>query len=123
VDLSGAATGPSEEELQLIQSAERFVALLAARDQAVGRRARRWLSGLTRDVRRLAEGPAWGAGGHDRVEQTLRPRGRWQDTVLAWLPDAWHHDQPRPWAEHIVSLCRPLEPPAHVLHIPPTGER
>jgi hypothetical protein len=122
VDLSGAATGPSEEEQQLIEAAERFVAHIESIDKGVSRRARRWLRGCLADVRKLAEAPTWGGGGRDRIAQTLRPRGRWQDTVLAWLPDAWRHDQPRPWAEHIVSLCRPTDPPAHVLHVPPTGE-
>lgn len=122
VDLSGAATGPSEEEQQLIQAAERFVAHIESLDKGVSRRAQRWLRGCLADVRRLAEAPAWGGGGRDRIAQTLRPRGRWQDTVLAWLPDAWRLGRPRPWAEHIVSLCRPTEAPAHVLHVPPTGE-
>jgi uncharacterized protein YllA (UPF0747 family) len=122
VDLSGAATGPSEEEEQLIQAAERFVSQLEGLDPGVSRRARRWLRGVQTEVRRLAEAPAWSGGGRDRFAQELRPRGRWQDTVLAWLPHALRHDQPRRWAEHIVSLCRPLDPPAHVLHIPPHGE-
>lgn len=122
VDLSGAATGPSKEEQELIQAAERFVAHLEALDKGVSHRARRWLRSTEDDIRRLAEVPAWGGADRNRSEQLLRPRGRCQDTVLAWLPEAWRHDRPGAWAEHIVSLCRPLDPPAHVLHIPPYGE-
>lgn len=122
VDLSGAATGPSKEEQELIQAAERFVAHLEALDKGVSHRVRRWLRSTEADIRRLAEAPAWGGADRSRFAQLLRPRGRCQDTVLAWLPEAWRHDRPGPWAEHIVSLCRPLDPPAHVLHIPPYGE-
>jgi hypothetical protein len=107
----------------LLDAARAFVAEVRALEPLKAAGAERWLRRVEHGAWRLAETPWW----HGRLRQdartALRPRGRAQDTVLAWIPDALHDGRPRAWAEHIVSLCRPLDPPGHVLHVPPGDVR
>ncbi len=114
-----AGAAPFTEEQALLAAARTFTRRVLDLDPGLARSASRWLAGLERGARRLAEAPAWRGRLRPENLQRLRPRGRWQDTVLAWLPDALRGAGPRAWAEHVVSLCRPLEPPAHVLHVLP----
>jgi hypothetical protein len=78
----------------------------------------RFAARAVRDAHALAESPEWrGRGG--RADARLRPRGRHQDAVLGWLPEAFGPGAHQGWAEHLIALSRPLEPPVHVLHSPP----
>ncbi len=114
-----AADELARHETALLDSARAFSAAAKAIEPANAAAAERWLSRVEHGARRLAETPLWRGHIRQDARSVLRPRGRPQDTVLAWLPDALHHGAPRLWAEHIVSLCRPLDQPAHVLHVPP----
>jgi len=105
-------------EAALREAAARLANAVAAAEPSLAGRAQRWREKAERTARRLAEAPHW-HGAHAGAFELLRPRGRAQDTVLAWLPDAWRAGRPDAWGRHVVALCRPLEPPAHVLHVPP----
>lgn len=121
VDLRDAARHAhplAAEERALEEAATRLAEGVAALAPALAARARRWREQSARTAHRLAESPHW----HNQRGSTftvLRPRGRAQDTVLAWLPDAWRAGRPAAWGARITELCRPLEPPEHVLHVLP----
>jgi hypothetical protein len=124
IDLAGAtAAAPMREEQALLEAARAFSRRVLAIDPGLGGRVARWLAGVESSARRLAEAPAWRGRGRADTLRHLRPRGRWQDTVLAWLPDACRLGEPRAWAERLVELSHPLEPPAHVLHVLPEEGR
>jgi len=121
VDLDEAARHAhplAAEQEALERAAERLELAVTRAAPGLAARARRWRQAAERTARRLAEEPHWhGRGGG--AWSALRPRGRAQDTVLAWLPDAWRAGRPEAWGRHIVMLCRPLDPPEHVLHLLP----
>jgi hypothetical protein len=108
-----------ESARQLLEQGERFVDDITRRDDGLRARAERFRRRLRRDVRRLAEAPAWRGRAPASVLQLVRPRGRPQDTVLAWVLDAWGAGDPAAWGRHIAGLCRPLEPPVHIVHTLP----
>jgi hypothetical protein len=121
VDLRDAARRAhplAAEERALEDAAARLAEGVAAIAPALAARARRWREQSERTARRLAEAPHWHAR-RGSAFTALRPRGRAQDTVLAWLPDAWRAGRPGAWGARITELCRPLEPPEHVLHVLP----
>lgn len=105
-------------EAALREAAARLAREVAAAEPSLAGRARRWREKAERTARRLAEAPHW-RGARAGAFARLAPRGRPQDTVLAWLPDAWRAGRPAAWGRHLAGLCRPLDPPAHVLHVPP----
>jgi hypothetical protein len=124
IDAAGAAGAADGSELldsqdALAAAARAFAERVQALDPGSASAAHRWLERTLHGVQRLADAPRWRGRMRPDAWQSLRPRGRPQDTVLAWLPDALRHGDPSAWAEHIVSLCRPLDPPAHVLHVLP----
>jgi len=124
IDLEDATrAAPLAEEQALLEAARALSRRVLALDPGLGAQAARWLAGVERGAHRLAEAPAWRGRARADTLQHLRPRGRWQDTVLAWLPDACRLGEPRVWAERLVALSRPLEPPAHVLHVLPEEGR
>lgn len=106
------------EEAALRDAADAFVSAVAARDADLAPRLRRWSDALTRSARRLAEAPSFRGRPADARTTWLRPRGRAQDAVLAWLPQLDGHAPPA-WGAHVVSLARPFDPPTHVLHSGP----
>jgi len=85
---------------------------------ALAPRARRWRAKAESTARRLAAAPHW-HGARGAAWSALRPRGRPQDTVLAWLPDAWRSGRPAAWGARLIELAAPLDPPEHVLHLLP----
>lgn len=106
------------EERALLDAADAFVDAISARDADLAPRLRRWSTSLRRAARRLAEAPSFRGKPADARTAWLRPRGRAQDAVLAWLPQLADHD-PAEWGAHVVSLVRPFDPPTHVLHTGP----
>jgi hypothetical protein len=126
VPLDGADAAPDvAEHAALSEAAQAFVEFISAADPSLRGRAERFLARTRRDARRLAEALAWRGRTVHRTppgrSQHLRPRGRPQDTVLAWLPDAWADGDPARWGRRIVGLARPLDPPAHVLYTTRSG--
>ena len=107
-------------EASFVDSARAFGRHVEDADAGLQGKVRRWLEKVEQGAHRLAEAPTWRGSGAGRRLQALRPRGRPQDTVLAWVPDAWSADDPAGWGSHIVSLSAPLEPPRHVLHAYPS---
>jgi hypothetical protein len=118
VDASRLAHPLAEPERALAEAAARLAEAVTAASPALAGRARRWRERAERTARRLAEAPHWHAR-RGSAAAVLRPRGRAQDTVLAWLPDAWHAGRPAAWGARLVELCSPLEAPEHVLHVLP----
>jgi bacillithiol synthase len=121
VDLEEAARRShplAAEERALLEAAERLARAVAQAAPELAGRARRWRAKAEGTARRLAAAPHW-HGARGALWSALRPRGRPQDTVLAWLPDAWRAGRPAEWAARIVELCAPLDPPEHVLHLLP----
>jgi len=114
-----AAAELERRETALLEAARAFAAASRSLEPGNAPAAERWLRRVEHGARRLSETPFWRGRIRQDALSMLRPRGRPQDAVLAWLPDALQHGAPRAWAEHIVSLCRPLDPPSHVLHVPP----
>ena len=102
-----------------IEAAERFATAVEGEDPGLRRRLDRFLGKTRRDVDRLAQAPIWRGGGSEALMR-FRPRGRLQDTVLAWLPDALEAPSPQAWSSQLVELCQPLQPPEHVLYSYPT---
>ena len=107
------------EEQALIDAARAFTRSVAARDELLDARLRRWADSLQRSARRLAEAPSFRGKPADARTSWLRPRGRAQDAVLAWLPQLAAADHPAAWGAHIVSMARPFEAPVHILHSGP----
>lgn len=124
-----ASAGPNENlrapaaELHSLQeAANRFVLAMIRSDAELGRRAQRITETFTQRARRLAETPSFRSGRLVGFEH-LRPRGRHQDSVLAWVTEAWRDGDPVGWARQIVDLCHPTEPPRHVVYIAPRSPR
>lgn len=113
------AAGGATEATALIEAADRFAQELGARDPRTLPRLERFAAFVRRRALSLAEQPAWHGRAARGMRAMTRPRGRWQDSVLAWLPDAWLDDDPAGYGQHLVSLCRPLDPPVHVIHTYP----
>jgi hypothetical protein len=107
----------ADDQRALETAAARLAEAVARAAPSLATRARRWQQAAERTARRLAEAPHWHGAGN--AWTALRPRGRAQDTVLAWLPDAWRAGRPAGWARRLVGLSRPLDPPEHVLHLLP----
>jgi len=121
VDLDDAARRShplAAEEHALLEAAERLARAVAQASPALAPRARRWRAQAESTARRLAAAPHW-HGARGAAWSALRPRGRPQDTLLAWLPDAWRAGRPAAWAARLVELAAPLDPPEHVLHLLP----
>ncbi len=113
---SAESSSPVDGPLaDLVDSLTSFQKAVAALDTQLATRTERFAVRVARDARALAEAPAW-RGKHVRKNPRLRPRGRYQDAVLGWLPEAFGPDSPENWAESIIGLSQPLEPPVHVLH-------
>jgi len=108
-----------EAEQRLLAAARAFGERVLAVEPSLAGRARRFLGTVRKGARRLAAAPAWRRSGLGRRRDTLRPRGRPQDAVLAWLPDAARAPSPACYADHLLALADPLAPPAHVLHALP----
>jgi len=104
--------------LALLHEAGDFTSVVRSEAPSLDRQLRRFLEKLRRDAQRLAEAPHWRTARLDEWT-TLLPRGRAQDTVLAWIADAYSGIlSPPDWANRLLDLCRPMEPPRHVLHDP-----
>lgn len=112
-------TPVSEAERDLRAAIERFSRELGSLDPGLAPRLDRFARHVEGGARRLAEQPAWRGQAARGMRAMTRPRGRWQDSVLAWLPDAWSAGDPEGYGRFLVSLCRPLEPPVHVIHTYP----
>lgn len=111
-----SSRGPLDDPLaQLLASLSKFRTAVTDLDPKLAARADRFAHRSERDARALAETPEW-RGRSGRAEARLRPRGQAQDAVLGWLPEAFGPEAPPLWAEHIIGLCQPFEPPAHMLH-------
>jgi hypothetical protein len=108
--------GLAEARSTFLAAARAFAERIRGSDRGLEARTRRWFGAVERGANRLAEAPAWrGMTG----QAALRPRGRYQDQVLAWLPEALRGPDPARWGQHIVGLARPLDPPRHVIHTYP----
>jgi len=108
--------GPLDNPLaQLLASLAKFRTAVTDLDSGLAARADRFAHRSERDARALAEAPEW-RGRSGRAQSRLRPRGQSQDAVLSWLPEAFGPEAPPLWAEHIIGLSQPFEPPAHILH-------
>jgi hypothetical protein len=102
----------------LIAASQAFVAKTRQVDASQTARLERFALRIERTARSLAEAPLW--KGRGRGDETrLRPRGRFQDSVLGWLPQAFGSVHPARWGEYITELCEPLAAPRHVLHVGP----
>lgn len=112
-----------EAEHALSEAVNRFSEAVARVDPGLQPKLQRFAESISRRARKLAEAPAWRGLRASGLSQRVRPRGRWQDTVLAWLPDALGADDPAGYGRHLVSLSRPLEAPVHVLHSLPGPSR
>lgn len=114
--LDSSSTPAGEAEQALRDALRRFTAGIADADPGLLPRLERFASGVNARARRLAEMPTWrGRASHD-LRTLARPRGRCQDAVLAWLPDAIACGDLPAYGRHLVTLCRPLESPIHMLH-------
>jgi hypothetical protein len=100
-----------------------FADEISTADPSLRARAERLVARTRRDALRLGEAVTWHGRTPPGRSQHLRPRGHPQDTVLAWLPDAWERGDPASWGRRIVELAQPLDPPGHVLYVAPTGEQ
>lgn len=103
---------------ELRRAAEEFERQLLRRDPELAPSTERWRRRLARDLERLSARPFWRGRMLGALIEQLRPRGRAQDAVLSWLPDACAAD-PRAYAEHLLELAAPDQPPVHVFHTPP----
>lgn len=111
-----ASRAPVDKPLaNLLGSLDAFRATVSDVDPGVAARVDRFAARATRDAHALAESPEW-RGRSGRGEPRLRPRGRFQDAVLGWFPDAFGPHALPTWAEDIIQLSQPFEPPHHVLH-------
>lgn len=119
LDLSAGSAPAQRNERALLAAAREFAGSLRARDPGLAPRVQRFEERLVRTVRRLAEAPSWRGRGQLGPAQAIHPRGRYQDTTLSWLPQAWSADDPAGWARHIVSLAQPMAEPEHVVHAYP----
>jgi hypothetical protein len=120
--LDDADQPPVADDGALDAALDHFAASVGAADPSLRARAERLAARTRRDARRLLDALAWHGRTPPGRREHLSPRGRPQDTVLAWLPDAWAHGDPAAWGRRITDLARPLDPPAHVLHVAPPGE-
>lgn len=119
LDLAASPTPAQADEMDLLAAAHRFAGAMGAQDPGLGSRLQRFEERLARTVRRLAEAPHWRGRGQLGPAQAIHPRGRYQDSVLSWLPQAWSAGDPAGWGEHIISLSRPMTEPEHVVHAYP----
>jgi hypothetical protein len=116
LDLKQGTAPVQRAESSLVAAAHEFARLLRSDDPGLAARLRRFEERLTRSARRLAEAPSWRGRGQLGPAQAIHPRGRYQDTTLSWLPQAWSTGDPTGWAETIVNLCQPLRRPEHVAY-------
>jgi hypothetical protein len=114
--LEAGSSPAGEAERALAAALEAFQHDVSAADPGLRPRLERFARGVTSRARRLAEMPSWRGRAMHGLRSLARPRGRWQDAVLAWLPDALACGDLGLYGRHLVSLCRPLDPPVHVLH-------
>lgn len=114
--LEAGSSPAGEAERALAEALEAFQREVSATDPGLRPRLERFSRGVTSRARRLAEMPSWRGSAMQGLRSLARPRGRWQDAVLAWLPDALACGDLGLYGRHLVSLCRPLDPPVHVLH-------
>jgi hypothetical protein len=114
--LEAGSSPAGEAERALASALEAFQRDVSAADPGLRPRLERFARGVTSRARRLAEMPSWRGRAMHGLRSLARPRGRWQDAVLAWLPDALACGDLGHYGRHLVSLCRPLDPPVHVLH-------
>jgi len=99
-----------------LASARVFAAELRRADARLATELDRWERRLQRDLDRLSARPFWLGSQRGSMSQVLRPRGRAQDAVLAWLPDAWAAGDPGAWAAKLVGMARGHEAPVHLFH-------
>ncbi len=111
---SRSTSGPAEHAVR--EALRDFARTFDDGPARIAARAERWRRSTESAMRRLAEQRAWHTRPRSLLTATLSPRGRPQDTVLAWLPDALEHGGPASWGRRLVDLARPLDPPRHVLH-------
>ena len=103
----------------LIKLASELAQHASQGDPETARRARRWLAALEHSARRLAETPLWRGRLPAGLDTLLRPRGRPQDAVLAWLPIALASGDLAAWGRDLVERARPCDAPRHHLIAPP----
>ena len=110
-----------EARTALLEAGADFAGRLGAEDPGLAPQLDRFLRKLRRDALRLDAAPSW-RGRRRGLAELIRPRGRHQDAVLAWLPE-WLQTglPPADWVAHLENLCDPLAPPRHILHTPPGG--
>jgi hypothetical protein len=120
--LDGERGAEAPESVALMEALKAFADGIAQADPSLRGRAERLVSRTRRDAQRLEEALVWRGRTPPGRSQLLTPRGRPQDTVLAWLGDAWEHGDPAGWGRRIVGMAEPLDPPAHVLYVTPPGD-
>ncbi len=119
LDLAASPTPAQADAEDLLAAAHRFAGAVATQDPGLSPRLHRFEERLSRTVQQLAEAPHWRGRGQLGPAQAIHPRGRYQDSVLSWLPQAWSAGDPAGWGEHIISLSRPMAEPEHVVHAYP----
>ncbi len=116
-DGSGSMDAELVQQLETLrQAAREFAQRVETLEPSLSGKLERWLGSTEQGARRLAEAPGWRGQQAAGVAAFVRPRDRYQDAVLAWLPEVARAADPAAWGRHIIGLCRPLEPPRHVLH-------
>lgn len=103
----------------LLAAAQRFTRSISLQDPNLLPRLERFTRGLRRATDRLAAMPSWRGKAARGMRAMVRPRGRPQDAVLAWLPDALLGPDLPTYGRHLCSLCQPLKAPVHMLHTYP----
>ncbi|MGQ0552345.1 MAG: bacillithiol biosynthesis protein BshC [Planctomycetota bacterium] len=116
VDLSEGGVADVRDEF--LRAAARFSRAVVTRDAQAAAGVERWLARLERDARRLETALVWRTRPRAEHDHSLWPRGRPQDTVLAWLPNAVRSPSLSEWGRGIISLARPLEAPQHIFYSP-----
>ena len=110
--------------LQVLEQAlDDFRRELVADQPWLAPRADRYAARALRGARRLVEAPLWQRRGILGPSQGIHPRGRYQDTTLAWAPDAFAAGRPADWGAFISDLCEPCAPPEHVAYTLPEDLR
>ncbi|GJM21902.1 MAG: hypothetical protein DHS20C15_18170 [Planctomycetota bacterium] len=101
---------------QLLADAAVFARELRQDEPRLAVQLDRWQQRLQRDLQRLAAQPFWAQRQRGALSQALVPRGRPQDAVFAWLPQAWGRGDPSAWVEQLLDMSRGHEPPVHLFH-------
>lgn len=116
-----AADGLADPELgrlaaEAAQATQALTAAVRQRAPGLSARARRFDRRIQRDLERWVRAPEHHRLGRDGLLERVRPRGRSQDAVLAWLPDALAAPDRHGWAEQLIQLAEPTKAPNHILY-------